>query len=180
MFAITCYVSYAYIQSYSRNHFLVSHSGRQISLQLYLRLSSFMPWTLNVLGFFLPASLNNIGTCPSPGGCKPQNENPVTLVLQPVMGAPVQPTLSMSLKADYHSYWFSHWKVGYRARLTRKRGEVYFIQRLLNCELCETLISVRNNWILCLEPVVWSQHLEDHTWLILSVLAAEMKLLKEV
>lgn len=64
MFTISCYVSCAYVQSYSLNHFLVLHSGVGINLQLCLRLSSFIAWTLKAFGFFLPAPLNNIGISP--------------------------------------------------------------------------------------------------------------------
>lgn len=53
--------------------FLGLHSGLHISLQLYLRLSGFLPWTLNVFGFVLPAPLNSIGISPLTRGMQSQN-----------------------------------------------------------------------------------------------------------
>ena len=61
MFIILCYLSCAYVKSSFSWLFLGLNPGLQISLQLYLRLSSFIPWTQGAFGFLLPAPNNGIG-----------------------------------------------------------------------------------------------------------------------
>lgn len=178
MFAISCHVSCAYVHSCSLNHYFRVTFGFSYKSSALPEVVKF--YTMNIKCIWLLLPLNTTGISPLTCGmqtpklknlwhwccsqwralqCSPGSVCPWRQIL-------TFAGLAVGKKVTEHS-------LGREEQCTSYRGH-------WTVNYVRPLISVRNNWILCLEPMVWSPHLENHSWLIFSLLEADRKWLKEV